>query len=72
MSQEYKRTSADPCVYVQRFPDDKFIILLLHVDDMLIVGQDADTIQKLKRELSKTFDMQDFGSAWLILGMEIL
>ena len=38
MSQEYKRTFADPCVYVQRFPDDKFIILLLYVDDMLIVG----------------------------------
>ena len=38
MSQEYKRIFADPCVYVRRFPDDKFIILLLEVDDMLIVG----------------------------------
>ena len=44
MSQEYKRTFEDPCVYVQRFPDDKFIILLLYVDDMLIVGQDVDMI----------------------------
>ena len=59
MSQEYKRTFAYPCVYVQRFPDDKFIILLLYVDDMLIVGQDADMIQKLKMELSKMFDMKD-------------
>ena len=38
MSQEYKRIFADPYVYVRRFPDDKFIILLLYVDDMLIVG----------------------------------
>ena len=38
MSQEYKRTFADPCVYVRRFLDDKFIIILLYVDDMLIVG----------------------------------
>ena len=45
-----------------RFPDDKFIILLLYVDDMLIVGQDADMIQKLKRELSKMLDMKDLGS----------
>ena len=37
MSQEYKRTFADPCVYVRRFHDDKFIILLFYVDDMLIV-----------------------------------
>ena len=72
MSQEYKRTFADPCVYVRRFHDDKFIILLLYVDDMLIVGQDVDMIQKLKRELSKTFDMKDLGSAKRILGMEIL
>ena len=38
MSQEYKRTFVDPCAYVRRFPDDKFIILLLYVDDMLIMG----------------------------------
>ena len=59
MSQEYKRTIAYPCVYVRRFPDDKFTILLLYVDDMLIVGQDVDMIQKLNREFSKTFDMKD-------------
>ena len=29
-------------------------------------------IQKLKMELSKTFDMKDLGSAKRILGMEIL
>ena len=39
---------------------------------MLIVGQDADMIQKLKREMSKTFDMKDLGSTKCILGMEIL
>ena len=72
MSQEYTRTFTDPCVYVRRFPDDKFIILLLYVDDILIVGQNADMIQKLKMELSKTFDMKDLSSAKCILGMEIL
>ena len=72
MSQEYKRTTLDPCVYIQRFPNSKFIIILLYVDDMLIIGQDADMIQKLKRELSKTFDMKDLGTTKHILGMEIL
>ena len=38
MSQEYKRAFSYPCVYVRRFPDDKFIILLLYVDDMLNMG----------------------------------
>ena len=72
MNQEYKRTFADPCVYVQKLPDDKFIILLLYVDDILIVGQDVDMIQKLKMELSNTIDMKDLGSAKRVLGMEIL
>ena len=62
MSQKYKRAFVDPCVYVQRFPDDQFIILLLYVNDMLIVGQDAVMILKLKNELSKTFDMKDLSS----------
>ena len=38
MIQEYKRTFSYPCVYARRFHDDKFIILLLYVDDMLIMG----------------------------------
>ena len=32
-------------------------------DDLLIVGQDAFMIQKLKRELTKTFNMKDLASA---------
>ena len=34
----YTRTDVDHCVYVKQFPNGKFIILLLYVDDMLIVG----------------------------------
>ena len=37
----YTRTNADHCVYVRKFPIGKFVILLLYVDYMLIVGQDA-------------------------------
>ena len=70
ISQEYKRAFVNPCVYVRRFPDDKFIILLLYVDDMLIMGQNADMIHKLKMELLKTFDMKDLGSGKAYLGNE--
>ena len=72
MSQEYKRTFSNPFVYVWSFQDDKFIILLLYVNDMLIVSQDVDMIQKLKMELSKTIDLKDLGSAKRILGIAIL
>ena len=36
--QGYKKTSSDHCVFVLKFSNDDFIILLLYVDDMLIVG----------------------------------
>lgn len=51
-SNGYRRTLADPCVYFRKFPGGNFIILLLYVDDMLIVGQDAKMINNLKIELS--------------------
>ncbi|KAG8478926.1 hypothetical protein CXB51_028925 [Gossypium anomalum] len=42
--QGYKKTTSDHCVFVKRFSGDDFIILLLYVDDMLIVGQNASRI----------------------------
>lgn len=35
------------------------MILLLYVDDMLIVGQDANKIGKFKKESSKSFVVKD-------------
>jgi reverse transcriptase-like protein len=67
----YKRTNSDHCVFVQKFSEDDFIMLLLYVDDMLIVGQSASRINSLKQELSKYFAMKDLGPARQILGMEI-
>ena len=72
VSQGYKRTAADQCVYIQRFQDGNFVALLLYVDDMLIVGKDATKISQLKKELSNSFDMKDLGPAQQILGMQII
>ena len=66
----YTRTNADHCVYVRKFPNGKFVILLLCVDGMLIVGQDAGVIGNLKKDLFKPFDVKDLGPARLILGAD--
>ena len=57
----YTRTNADYCVYVKKFPNGKFVILF--VDDILVVGQDAGVIENLKKDLFKLFDMKDLGLA---------
>ena len=61
--QGYRKTASDHCVFFKRFGDDDFIILLLYVDDMLIVGKNAERIVQLKKELSKSFFMKDLGPA---------
>ena len=71
MSHGYSKTSSGHCVFTRKFFDDDFIILLLYVDDMLIIGHDSSKIDRLKRELSKSFSMKDLGLAKQILGMKI-
>src|ERR1043165_8778811 len=66
----YKRCEADHCCYLKKFKSS-YIILLLYVDDMLIAGSDMNEISKLKKQMSKEFEMKDVGAAKQILGMSI-
>ena len=68
----YSRTTSDHYVFVKKYPDGNFIILLPYVDDMVIVGQDTSEISKLKSELRKSFSMKDLGPAKKILGIRIV
>ena len=59
---EYNRCEKDHCCYQKNF-DYSYIILLLYVDDMLIAGSDIQEINKLKKQLSREFEMKDLGAA---------
>jgi ATP-binding cassette subfamily B (MDR/TAP) protein 1 len=59
-------------VFIQRFSDNDYIILLLYVDDILIVGKNISRIARLKKELRKSFTMKDLGPAKYIFGMRIV
>ena len=71
MSDGYNRTASDHCVFTRKLFGDNFIILYLYVDDMLMIDHDYNKIYKLKRELSKSFTMEDLGLTKQILGMKI-
>ena len=71
MSHGYNRTSFNHCVFTRKFSNDNFVILLLYVDDMLIIGHGSSKIDRLKRELSKSFSMKDMGSTKQILSVKI-
>ena len=61
--QGYRKTTSGHCVFVRKFSNDDFIILLLYVDDMLIVRKNVSRIDRLKEQLRKSFSMKDMGAA---------
>jgi hypothetical protein len=47
-------------------------LLLLYVDDMLIMGDNAEHILSIKRQLGEQFQMSDLGPLSYFLGIEVL
>ena len=66
----FTRSKADHCVYFKLI-GDCVIYLVLYADDMLLVGNDREIIQKLKTQLFSKFGMKEIGAANYILGLEI-
>ena len=60
----------DHCVYIKQHKD-KYVLLSLYVDDILIASNDFEFVQTIKRWLSSTFEMKDMGEAFYILGVKI-
>ena len=69
--QGYRRCHSDHCVYFKRLDNGSYIILLLHVDDMLVAGSTMPQINELKQKLERSFSMKDLGATKKILGMRI-
>ena len=71
MSQGFARSKCDHCVYFKTLNDEKFLILVLYVDDMLIASHGMSDIDVLKTQLSGTFEMKDLGAVNRVLGIDI-
>ena len=59
----FRRLEVDHCVYIKMYDQERFIILLLYVDDMLVVGHDKSMVNMLKKDLGIQFAMKDLGQA---------
>jgi len=68
----FKRSDYDSCAYTKKLSDDSTMYLLLYVDDMLVVANNMQAIDALKKELSNKLEMKDLGAAKKILGIEII
>jgi hypothetical protein len=66
----FKENMEDNCVYT-KFKNEKFIFLILYVDDILLASSNVNLLLEMKKFLSLNFDMKDLGEASFVLGIEI-
>jgi hypothetical protein len=69
-SLRFTRSQKDHAIYT-RGAGAKKVIIGVYVDDLLIVGPNLTEIQRVKNALAEKFEMQDFGQAKNILGMQL-
>ena len=70
ISHGFEMIEKDHCVYLKR-SKKSVLILSLYVDDILIVGNDMDSIVATKKWLSSTIEMKDMGEAHFVLRIGI-
>ena len=66
----FKRSNADSSLFVRTGGMGKLVVLI-YVDDLIITGDNADEISKLKQSLHQRFDIKDLGVLKYFLGIEM-
>lgn len=66
----FKRSKFYPDVYV-KYSDDKVVIIVLYVDDLIITGDHAHNIEITKDQLKQIFEITDLGLMYYFLGMQV-
>ena len=67
----FKKNIVNQCIYM-KVSRNKYIFLVLYVDDILLVANDTDLMVETKQLLFSHFDMKDLGEASYVLGIQIL
>lgn len=60
----------DSCIYA-KFKNEKYVFLVLYVDNILLASGDKNLLQETKRLFYSNFDMKNMGKASYVLGIEI-
>jgi hypothetical protein len=67
--QKLKPLNSDPCVYINK-EHGNIVIVVIYVDDLMVASDNPRKLQRLKSELSKSFEMKDLGPLSFCLGIE--
>ena len=70
MSYDFVENTVDRCLYMKA-SGNKFIILVLYVDDILLVVNDFYLLHNVKKFLSNNFEMKYMGETSYVIRIEI-
>ncbi|RVW45044.1 Retrovirus-related Pol polyprotein from transposon TNT 1-94 [Vitis vinifera] len=66
----FEQNLGEPCVYKQ-IGGVKVVFLVLYVDDILLIGNNVESLSQVKNWLAIQFQMKDLGEASYILGIQM-
>lgn len=69
--ENFNQSIIDPCMFV-KVDENKRIIILVWVDDILIAANNLDTVTEVKTLLKQKFDMKDLGQISRFLGVDFI
>ena len=64
------QTFGEACIY-KKVSGSSVAFLILHVDDILLIGNDMEILDSMKGYLNKSFSKQDLGEAAYTLSIKI-
>ena len=67
----FEQNLDEQCVY-KLIKEKSVVFMILSVDDILLIGNDKESMNDINDWLSRKFEMKDLGNASYVLGIKII
>ena len=66
----FRKSLSEATLYIKG-DEINFVIVSMYVDDLLVIGNNSELIDKFKKDMQHAFEMTDLGEMTYFLGMEV-
>ena len=70
ISHDFRQSSADHSLFLH-FHNNDITVVLVYVDDIILAGNNLDTIAHITKLLDQVFSIKDLGTLKFFLGLEV-
>jgi len=67
----FVQNAEETCIY-KKMSGSSVAFLVLYVDDILLIGDNVDLLNSVKKYLNSKFSMKDLGEAAYVLGLKFI